>query len=217
MFLLQDFLLLVLPWLGRIDSSVRYNEQCTFLTDSCQWNIGRRWEIGDLDDTDEDDDKGKGSSTETGQRCECLALIAVAGNENDERLGFTDDIGSSWLSLTPLCGFYIRLTFLFNIENENDAIEAFLVTRNPRRSTSIGQWRALFSTPLDVTDESVSQWQQANITFQAEVEFRVGLSIFVARSISPSTPFRLDRHRSETRARLPERFGELVRDGRSSY
>jgi hypothetical protein len=37
-------------------SSIQYNQQCTFSFGSCHWNIGRRWEIKNLDD--EIDDKG---------------------------------------------------------------------------------------------------------------------------------------------------------------
>ena len=31
-------------------SSVQYNQQCTFSFGTCNWHIGRRWQIKNLDD-----------------------------------------------------------------------------------------------------------------------------------------------------------------------
>jgi hypothetical protein len=37
-------------------SSTKYNQRCTFSFDTCNWNIGRRWQIKNLDENL--DDKG---------------------------------------------------------------------------------------------------------------------------------------------------------------
>ena len=46
-----DFLILGLI---KLVSTVQYNQPCTFSSGTCDWSIGRRWHVVNLDD----DDKG---------------------------------------------------------------------------------------------------------------------------------------------------------------
>jgi len=100
-----------------------------------------------------------------------LVLIAVDGSNQDKEIGFTDVITSSWLYLTSLCLYDIRLTFQFSIENEQDQLEVFLIKKYGLKISSIGQWKAL--TNKNSSNNIESLWQQANITFKAAEEFRV--------------------------------------------
>lgn len=54
-FLLLLFLLVVV----RIIETVSYDQPCTFSLNDCHWNIGRRWQIGRLDDEIEDQGETK--------------------------------------------------------------------------------------------------------------------------------------------------------------
>ncbi len=151
-------------------SSIQYNQRCTFSSGTCQWNIGRRWQVKNLDD--EIDDKGLMNSNLKNYNCQSiLVLIAVDGSNQDKELGFTDVITSSWLYLTSSCSLDIRLTFQFSIENEQDQIEVFLIKNDGIQISSIGQWKAL--TNKNTFENIESLWQQANITFKAAEKFRV--------------------------------------------
>jgi hypothetical protein len=143
-------------------SAVQYNEPCTFSLGTCDWNIGRRWHIANLDD----EDKGFEIILLFSFSILILVLTADAESKEDKRIGFTDAIMSSWLHLSPLCSFDIRLTFQYNIENEDDLIEIYLIEKNRTRMSSLGQWKGL------KTNQSI--WQQGNVTFKASEEFRVG-------------------------------------------
>ncbi|CAF3607754.1 unnamed protein product [Rotaria sordida] len=143
-----------------IVSSIQYNQRCTFSSGTCNWNIGRRWQIRNLDD--ETNDK---------------ILVAVDGSHIDKEMGFTDIITSSWLYLTSSCSFNIRLTFQFSIENEQDQIEVFLIKKNGIEILSLGQWKALKYENSNTSDDIESIWQQANITFKAAEEFRIEIEI----------------------------------------
>lgn len=94
-----------------------------------------------------------------------LVLIADAESKEDQRTGFTDAIVSSWLHLSPLCSFDVRLTFQYSISNTEDLLELYLIEKNRTRMSSLGQWRGLES------NETI--WQQGNLTFKAAEEFRV--------------------------------------------
>lgn len=100
-------------------------------------------------------------------------MVAVDGNSLDKHTGFTDVITSPWLYLTSSCGFYIRLTFQFNIENEQDQIEVFLIKKDGIKVSSVGQWKAFTSEYHRPTENTESLWQQANVTLKATEEFRV--------------------------------------------
>ncbi|CAF1047506.1 unnamed protein product [Rotaria sp. Silwood1] len=143
-----------------IVSSVQYNQRCTFSSGTCNWNIGRRWQIRNLDD--ETNDK---------------VLIAVDGSHIDKEMGFTDIIASSWLYLTSSCSFNIRLTFQFSIEHEQDQIEVFLIKKDGIQILSLGQWKAFKYENSNTSDDIESLWQQANITFKAAEEFRIEIEI----------------------------------------
>jgi hypothetical protein len=101
-----------------------------------------------------------------------LVLIADAESKEDKRIGFTDAIMSSWLHLSPLCSFDIRLTFRFRIQNEYDLIEIYLIEKNPTRMTSLGQWHGIINK-TNASEIKDFIWQQGNITFKAAEEFRV--------------------------------------------
>ncbi|UJR27050.1 hypothetical protein I4U23_008354 [Adineta vaga] len=141
-------------------SSIRYNQRCTFSLNTCKWNLGRRWQIKNLED--ESDDK---------------VLIAVDESNIDKEKGFTDVITSPWLYLTRSCSYTIRLTFQFNIENEQDQIEVFLIKTNHTQILSLGHWKALTQKNLNTSDDIESLWQQANLTFKAAEEFRIEIEI----------------------------------------
>lgn len=94
-----------------------------------------------------------------------LVLMADAESKDDQRTGFTDAIVSSWLHLSPLCSFDVRLTFQYSISNTEDLLEIYLIEKNRTRTSSLGQWRGLES------NETI--WQLGNITFKAAEEFRV--------------------------------------------
>jgi hypothetical protein len=130
---------------------------------TCNWNIGRRWHIMNLDD----EDKGfKVILLFYSLSILFLVLTADAESKEDKRIGFTDAIMSSWLHLSPLCSFDIRLTFQYSIQNENDFIEVYLIEKNRTRMSSLGQWKCL--------KMNQSIWLQGNVTFKASEEFRVG-------------------------------------------
>lgn len=101
-----------------------------------------------------------------------VVLIADAESKEDIRNGFTDAIMSSWLQLSPLCSFDIRLTFQYSIQNEYDFIEIYFRDKIRSRITSIGQWKSSISKGY-VLEEDDPIWQQANVTFKAAEEFRV--------------------------------------------
>jgi hypothetical protein len=73
---------------------------------------------------------------------------------------------SSWLQLSPLCSFDIRLTFEYNIQNEYDFIEIYFIKKNRTQMNSLGQWKSIINN-----NETI--WQQGNVTFKAAEEFRV--------------------------------------------
>jgi hypothetical protein len=152
-------------------SSGQYNQPCTFSSGTCHWNIGRRWQVQNLDD--EIDDQGMMNifNEDISIDHKILVLIANDRSNQDKEIGFTDVITSSWLYLTDACSFDIRLTFQFSIENEQDQIEVFLIKKDGLQISSIGQWKAL--TNRNVLEDIESLWQQANITFKAAEEFRV--------------------------------------------
>ena len=140
---------------------VQYNQPCTFSMGTCNWNIGRRWHIVNLDD----EDKGFEMIRLFHFSLLILVLTADAESKEDKRIGFTDAIMSSWLHLSPLCSFDIRLTFQYSIQNENDFIEVYLIEKNRTRMSSLGQWKGL------KINQSI--WLQGNVTFKASEEFRV--------------------------------------------
>jgi hypothetical protein len=79
---------------------------------------------------------------------------------------------SSWLHLSPLCSFDIRLTFQFSIQNQYDRIEIYLIQKNRTRMSSVGQWKSIPNNNTSTEDVNPI-WHQANITFKAAEEFRV--------------------------------------------
>jgi len=101
----------------------------------------------------------------------CLVLVATDRNNEDKDKGFTDVITTSWLHSASRCSYEIRLTFQYNIENEHDQIEIFLIKKNPLEISSVGKWKAI--TNEKFTEDIESFWQQANITFKADETFRV--------------------------------------------
>jgi len=149
-------------------SCVQYNQLCTFSFGTCNWNIGRRWHFLDLDDGN----KGNRDLVFSFIFKYILVLIADAESKEDKRIGFTDAIMSSWLHLSPLCSFDIRLTFRFRIQNEYDLIEIYLIEKNPIRMTSLGQWHGVINK-TNASEIKDFIWQQGNITFKAAEEFRV--------------------------------------------
>ncbi|CAF1095486.1 unnamed protein product [Rotaria sp. Silwood1] len=154
--------------------SVQYNQLCTFSFGTCNWSIGRRWHITSLDNGDK-------------------VLIADAESKEDKRIGFTDAIMSSWLQLSPLCSFDIRLTFQYYIENENDLIEIYFIEKNRTRMISIGQWKS--RTNINNSSENNDQiWQQGNVTFKAAEEFRIDIEIrhLPNKKNNPSVWFGID-------------------------
>ena len=122
--------------------------------------------------------------------------MATGQSEDDERLGYTDSLISSRLTLLPTCSYHLRIIFQFYIELEHDRIEVFLLKRNGTRVLSLGQWKGLIETNKTNATESESNWQQANLTLLAAEEFRVrppssrlmteneAFSFVVSRSIS---------------------------------
>ncbi|CAF1143345.1 unnamed protein product [Adineta ricciae] len=141
-------------------SSVQYNQRCTFSLGTCDWHIGRRWQVKNLDEETED-----------------KVLTAIDESHIDREKGFTDVITSPWLYLTSSCSFTVRLTFQFNIENEHDQIEVFLIKTNHSQTSSLGHWKALTQDHINTSDEIESLWQQANLTFKAADEFRIEIEI----------------------------------------
>jgi hypothetical protein len=75
---------------------------------------------------------------------------------------------SSWLQLSPLCSFDIRLTFEYNIQNEYDFIEIYFIKKNRTQMNSLGQWKSIINN-----NNNETIWQQGNVTFKAAEEFRV--------------------------------------------
>ncbi|CAF2154325.1 unnamed protein product [Rotaria magnacalcarata] len=141
-------------------SSVQYNQKCTFSSGTCKWNLGRRWQIRNLDDETND-----------------IVLMAVDGSNKDKEQGFTDVITSPSLYLTSSCSFNVRLSFQFNIENEQDEIEVFLIKNNETQAASVGLWSAVNSRTYNFSDDIGSLWQQANVSFKAAEEFRIEIEI----------------------------------------
>ncbi|CAF5031323.1 unnamed protein product, partial [Rotaria magnacalcarata] len=141
-------------------SSVQYNQKCTFSSGTCKWNLGRRWQIRNLDDETND-----------------IVLMAVDGSNKDKEQGFTDVITSPSLYLTSSCSFNVRLSFQFNIENEQDEIEVFLIKNNETQAASVGLWSAVNSRTYNFSDDTGSLWQQANVSFKAAEEFRIEIEI----------------------------------------
>lgn len=92
-------------------------------------------------------------------------------SNQDKEMGFTDIVTSPWLYLTNACAFDIQLTFQLSIENEQDQIEVFLLGKDQLQTSSMGKWKAL--TNKNSLEDVESLWQQANITFKAEEQFRV--------------------------------------------
>jgi len=75
---------------------------------------------------------------------------------------------SSWLQLSSLCSFDIRLTFQYSIQNQFDFIEIYFIKKNQTQMNSLGQWKNIINNN---TNETI--WQQGNVTFKAAEEFRV--------------------------------------------
>ena len=149
---------------------VQYHQRCTFSSGTCDWHLGRRWQVQNLDD--QIDDQGTIWIQSIWIFLQSiLVLIAMDRSNQDKEIGFTDVVTSSWLYLTDACAFEIQLTFQFSIENEQDQIEIFLIGKDPGQISSIGQWKAL--TNKNAFEEIESLWQQANITFTATEQFRV--------------------------------------------
>ncbi|CAF1391030.1 unnamed protein product [Adineta steineri] len=137
--------------------SVQYNQPCTFSSDSCKWSIGRRWHIMNLDNNNK-------------------ILIADAESKEDERNGFTDVIMTSWLYLSSLCSYEIRLTFRYTIQNQYDFLEIYFIEKSRTRMNLLGQWKSLINknNSLDIND---SIWQQGNVTFKASKEFQINFEV----------------------------------------
>jgi len=158
---------LILVLLIKFVSSVQYNQPCTFSSGTCDWSIGRRWHIVNLND----EDKGIENIFSNKILKFILVLIADAESKEDKRTGFTDAIMSSWLHLSSLCSFDIRLTFQYSIQNEYDLIEIYFIQKNRTRMNSLGQWKGLINNHSLENNEPI--WQQGNVTFKAADEFRV--------------------------------------------
>lgn len=79
---------------------------------------------------------------------------------------------SSWLHLSSLCSFDIRLTFQYSIENSKDFFEIYFIEKNRIRMNSLGQWKGIENNNKSLEDHQPI-WQQGNITFKAAEEFRV--------------------------------------------
>jgi hypothetical protein len=120
----------------------------------------------------DDDNKGIGILFLIIIRRFLLVLMADAESKEDKRTGFTDAIMSSWLHLSPLCSFDIRLTFQYSIQNEYDHIEIYLIQKNRTRMNSLGQWKGIGNYNHSV-ENNETIWQQGNVTFKAAEEFRV--------------------------------------------
>ncbi|CAF3347041.1 unnamed protein product [Rotaria socialis] len=103
--------------------------------------------------------------------------MAVDGSNKDKEQGFTDVITSPWLYLTSSCSFNVRLSFQFNIENEQDEIEVFLTKKDETQAASVGLWPALNSRTYNSSGDIGSFWQQANVSFKAAEEFRIEIEI----------------------------------------
>jgi len=131
--------------------SMQFNEPCTFISDACDWNLGRRWHIITL---------------RNDEKC----LIADAESKEDKRIGFTDAIMSSWLNASPLCSFDIRFSMKFSIENWNDSIEIYLIEKMESNTRLLEQWQMEENTSHSL-DEPI--WQHRNLTFKTANEFRV--------------------------------------------
>ncbi|CAM4836116.1 unnamed protein product [Rotaria magnacalcarata] len=153
--MMKIFLIFVL--IIKLVDSVQYNQLCTFSFGTCSWSIGRRWHITNLDNGNK-------------------VLIADAESKEDKRIGFTDAIMSSWLHLSPLCSFDIRLTFQYSIQNEHDLIEIYLMEKNRTRLTSVGQWKGIINKN-DSSENNDPIWQQGNVVFKAAEEFRIDIEI----------------------------------------
>lgn len=162
--------------------SIQYNKKCTFSSGSCDWNLGRRWQINNLDD--ETYDKGNDFLVELEIRRFLLVLIAIDANTKDKEKGFTDVVSTSWLYLTSSCSFSVRLSFEFNIENDQDEIEAFLIKKDEPQITPIGHWQAIKLDNTDISNDAESLWRHANVSFQAAEEFRVRIHPIKTKSIS---------------------------------
>ena len=147
-----------------------YNQICTFSSGSCQWSIGRRWHVVQLNV----DDQSKTSLDVLFLLFEFSSLVLVADGESeeDQRIGFTDAIVSPWLQLSAHCALTVRLTFQFSIENSDDLIEVYLVHENRTRLSSLGQWKG-----MNGSEEIEAPWQHANLTFTAAETFRLDIEV----------------------------------------
>jgi hypothetical protein len=101
-----------------------------------------------------------------------LVLIADAESKEDKKTGFTDAIMSSWLHLSPLCSFDIRLTFQYSIDNEYDFIEIYFIQKTRILMTSLGQWKGTKNNNKSLENHQ-PLWQEGSVTFKAAEEFRV--------------------------------------------
>ena len=168
----QSFLLVAIFVLSiELVSAVQYNQPCTFSFGTCDWNLGRRWHITTLDA----DQKGFRKvffrwTLNESFFCLLKFLIADAESKEDKRIGFTDALMSSWLQLSSLCSFDIRLTFKYSISNRNDFIEIYFLEKNQTKMNLLGQWKNFINKNHSFNQPS---WQQANITFKAAEQFQV--------------------------------------------
>jgi hypothetical protein len=80
---------------------------------------------------------------------------------------------SSWLHLSPLCSFDIRLTFQYSIQNEYDFIEIYFIEKTRTLMTAVGQWKGIKNNNNNSLDNHQPIWQHGNVTFKAAEEFRV--------------------------------------------
>ena len=80
---------------------------------------------------------------------------------------------STWLHLSSLCSFDVRLTFQFSIQNADDLLEMYLVHENRTRMKSLGQWKGIVDDRMNVSEGLEPIWQQANVTFKGAEKFRV--------------------------------------------
>ena len=119
--------------------------------------------------------------------------MADAESKEDQRIGFTDAIVSSWLHLSPLCSFDIRLSFQYSIPNVHDLLEVYLIEKNRTRMSSLGQWKG--------SESNETIWQQGNLTFKAAEEFRVSEREREKEEKFRSKFFLLDRFSNSTFAR----------------
>lgn len=97
-----------------------------------------------------------------------LVLIADAESKEDKQIGFTDTIMSTWLHVSSLCSYDIRLTFQYSIANENDVIQIYFIEKNRTKINLLGQWKG-----IKFLNNNQPIWQYGNVTFKSAEEFRV--------------------------------------------